>query len=99
MTRPQHVCPNKGCRGYALGSDDEQEGAQRHRKRGDAALVLLQRLQSCFARKIADRRKSGKSHSSPQVYRKMANCDGLTFCHVGLCQAHDVAGFREMALQ
>jgi len=35
MTRPHHVCPNKGCRGYALGGDDEQEGAQHHRKRGD----------------------------------------------------------------
>jgi hypothetical protein len=50
MTRAQHVCSNKGCRGYALGGDDEQEGAQRHRRRGDDALVLLQ---SCFARKIA----------------------------------------------
>jgi len=32
MTRPQHVCPNKGCRGCALGRDDdegdeEQEGS------------------------------------------------------------------------
>ena len=26
----------KGCRGYALGGDDEQEGAQLHRRRGDA---------------------------------------------------------------
>jgi len=40
MGRPQHVCPNKGCRGYALGSDDEQEGAQHHRRRGDEALVV-----------------------------------------------------------
>jgi hypothetical protein len=38
MSRPPHVCPNKGCRGYALGSDDEQEGAQHHRRRGDDAL-------------------------------------------------------------
>ena len=28
MTRLQHVWPNKGRRGYARGSDDEQEGAQ-----------------------------------------------------------------------
>jgi hypothetical protein len=33
MTRPQHVCPNKACRGYALAAgdddkgDDEQEGS------------------------------------------------------------------------
>ena len=69
MTRPQHVCPNKGCRGYALGSDDEQEGAQRHRKRGDDALVLLQRLQSCFARKIALALFVAKAEraSSPQL--------------------------------
>jgi hypothetical protein len=38
MTRPQHACPVKGCRGYALGGDDEQEGAQHHRKRGDNVL-------------------------------------------------------------
>ena len=50
MARPPHICPNKGCSCYALGGDDEQEGAQRHRRRGDDALVLLQ---SCFARKIA----------------------------------------------
>ena len=41
MGRPQHVCPNKGCRGYALGSDDEQEGAQHHRRRGDDAHDVL----------------------------------------------------------
>jgi len=39
MTRPQHACPVKGCRGYALGGDDEQEGAQHHRKRGDNVLL------------------------------------------------------------
>jgi hypothetical protein len=38
MTCPQHVSPNKGCRAYALGSDDEQDGAQHHRRRGDDAL-------------------------------------------------------------
>jgi hypothetical protein len=37
MTRLQHVCPDKGCRSYALGGDDEQEGAQHHRKRGDVS--------------------------------------------------------------
>ena len=44
MARPQLVSPCKGCRGYALGGDDEQEGAQHHRKRGDDALVLAPML-------------------------------------------------------
>jgi len=54
MSRPPHVCPNKGCRGYALGSDDEQEGAQHHRRRGDDAQELTHG--SCFARKVSFRR-------------------------------------------
>ena len=51
MTRPEHVCPNEGCRGYALGSDDEQEGAQHHRRRGDDALDIAPKLLSSAARK------------------------------------------------
>ena len=43
MTRPQHARPVKGCRGYALGGDDEQEGAQHHRKRGVKLLLGLVR--------------------------------------------------------
>ena len=76
MTRPQHVCPNKGCRGYALGGDDEQEGARHHRRRGDDALVLLQ--ESCFASEekslalfaIYSVPKPNKSKA------QVANCDG-----------------------
>ncbi len=37
MTRPQHVCPNKGCGGYALGSDDgDIDAARRLRSVGTA---------------------------------------------------------------
>jgi hypothetical protein len=34
MTRPQHVCPNKGCRGYALaaGGDDKGDEIAEDRK-------------------------------------------------------------------
>ena len=34
MARPPHICPNKGCSCYALGGDDEQEGAQHLRRSG-----------------------------------------------------------------
>ena len=49
MTRPQHACPVKGCRGYALGGDDEQEGAQHHRKRGDNVLQMAAKPRSLYA--------------------------------------------------
>ena len=48
MARPQLVSPCKGCRGYALGGDDEQEGAQHNRKSGDDALDLAPMLHRLY---------------------------------------------------
>jgi len=54
MSRPPHVCPNKGCRGYALGSDDEKEGAQHHRRNGgDGALDVARKAASLGIRSSA----------------------------------------------
>jgi hypothetical protein len=80
MTRPQHVCPNKGCRGYALGSDDEQEGAQHHRRRSDEALVVAQAASLESAQKIDPpplHPRITETPNFPHAFRRFTSCSPI----------------------
>jgi hypothetical protein len=80
MTRPPHVCPNKGCRGYALGSDDEQEGAQHHRRRGDEALVGAPKLLRSKSRKIDPpvlHPRITETPNFPHAFRRFTSCSPI----------------------